>query len=324
VFVPPNKVTFFFSDYFAQGIAWYERFFAGAAHVQAKGEVCHDYLASAPALHRIHNYRPDMRLICCLRNPYERALSSWRFFGRNGMDQPTLAAQGERNPSVFEQSHYATQLTLVQSLFPREQLLIFFFEELATEPESVARRLYEFIGVDKEFIPPSLRQRVNVNAKPRLRLLARFAQFVHEQSWKRSRHMSNLIGHIKRVRPLRRFVRAALYRELRDSSGWRDHLGEFPEQVVRRYEWEISLLERMTGEDLRHWHALPETGHPGDAPPKAPHADVPFEVAAPSASGNPSPASFKQPILHASCKEVANDSQHGAGLPLNLRDAPLE
>ena len=27
VFVPLNKATFFFSEYYAQGIAWYERFF---------------------------------------------------------------------------------------------------------------------------------------------------------------------------------------------------------------------------------------------------------------------------------------------------------
>jgi len=257
VFVPSNKATFFFSDYYAQGIDWYEKFFSGALSQQALCEVCHDYLASPEALRRIRKYRPDMRLVCCLRNPYSRALSSWRFYARNGMDQPTLAAQGEQYPSVFNQGNYATQLELVSSLFPRNQLLVFFFEEMASEPESIVRRLYEFIGVDASFVPPSLHKRVNVNAKPRSRPLARLVQFIHQQSWKRSHSLSNFIGQLKRIRPLRRLVRYTLYKEPQSSVDWREHLWQFPEHVVSRYEHEISSLERMLGRDLSDWHVLP-------------------------------------------------------------------
>jgi hypothetical protein len=90
VFVPANKATFLFSDYYAKGIAWYEAFFVKASPESAVGEVCHDSLVSPDALRRIRAYQPDMRLACCLRNPYARALSSWRFFRRNGMDhQPS-------------------------------------------------------------------------------------------------------------------------------------------------------------------------------------------------------------------------------------------
>jgi len=253
VFVPLNKATFFFSEYYAQGIAWYERFFSKAGPGRVMGEVCHDYLASPKALRRIAQYRPDMRVICCLRNPYERALSSWRFFRRNGMDQPTLAAQGERFPAVFDEGNYATHLTYLRTIFPQNQILMFFFEELALAPESVSRRLYEFIGVDRDFNPPSLHRRVNVNAKPRSRLLARLVQYVHEQSWKRSRDVSNLIGQIKRIKPLRHLIRTALYKDPMHSTDWRDHLGEFPEQVVSRYEREICALEEMLGRELADW-----------------------------------------------------------------------
>jgi Sulfotransferase domain len=257
VFVPSNKATFFFTDYYTQGIDWYEKFFSGTSHGRTMGEVCHDYLASPEALRRIRKYRPGMRLVCCLRNPYSRALSSWRFFGRNGMDQPTLAAQGEHTPSVFDQGNYATQLALVNSLFPRHQLLIFFFEELVSAPESVVRRLYEFIGVDATFVPASLYKRVNVNAKPRSRPLARLVQYIHEQSWKRSRNLSNFIGRLKRIRLLRRLVRYTLYKEPQSSTDWSEYLWQFPEHVVSRYESEISALEKMLGRDLAEWHALP-------------------------------------------------------------------
>lgn len=257
VFVPSNKATFFFTDHYSQGIGWYERFFFAATHQLAIGEVCHDYLANPDALRRISRYRADMRLVCCLRNPYARALSSWRFFGRNGMDQPTLTRQGELNPSVFDQGNYATQIAFVHSLFPQHQLLIFFFEEIEHSPASVANRLYEFLGVDANFVPPSLHRRVNVNAKPRSRPLARLVQNIHALSWKRSRALSNLIGRLKRVGPLRRCVRYALYKEPRASTDWREHLPEFPAAVISRYESEISALERMLNHDLTEWRASP-------------------------------------------------------------------
>jgi hypothetical protein len=255
VFVPANKATFFFSNYYARGVAWYHAFFAKAPRGSAVGEVCHDYLVSPPSLRRIRAYRPDMRLICCLRNPYARALSSWRFFRRNGMDEPTLAAQGERDPSVFDQGYYATQLSELYSIFPKEQVIIFFFEELSTAPQAVARRLYEFIGVEPDFQPPSLYRRVNVNAKPRVRVAARLVQFIHQQSWKHSHFLSNLIGRIKQIRPVRHFVRTALYKETESSSDWREHICDFPRDVVSRYESEICELERMLGKDLSAWRA---------------------------------------------------------------------
>jgi len=255
VFVPANKATFFFSNYFAKGSTWYEAFFAKGRHKNAIGEVCHDYLASPEALRRIRAYRPDMRLVCCLRNPYARALSSWRFFRRNGMDQPTLAAQGECDPSVFDQGYYATQLSALYSIFPKDQVIIFFFEELSAAPETVAQRLYEFIGVKSDFRPPSLYRRVNVNAKPRLRLAARLVQYIHKQSWKHSHYLSNLIGRIKQIRPLRRFVRVTLYKETESSADWREHICDFPDDILSRYEREIGELEKMLGKDLAAWRA---------------------------------------------------------------------
>ena len=292
VFVPANKATFFFSDYYAKGIAWYEEFFAKASRGSAVGEVCHDYLVNPEALHRIRAYQPDMRLVCCLRNPYARALSSWRFFRRNGMDRPTLAAQGEHDPSVFDQGYYATQLSILYSIFPKDQVIIFFFEELAAAPQAVAQRLYEFIGVKSDFLPPSLYKRINVNAKPRSRIVARLVQYIHTQSWKRSHYLSNLIGQIKQIGPLRHFVRATLYKETESSSDWREHIREFPVDIVSRYESEIGRLENMLEKDLRDWHA-PPLSFVDPARVVSPSSDPPAHAE------KPSPAAAPNDVLHA-------------------------
>jgi hypothetical protein len=257
IFIPPNKGTFFFSRRYDLGLPWYEAFFPAEMHGRAVGEVCEDYLCSADALHRIKAYRPDIKLICCLRNPYERALSAWRFFGRNGLAEPTLAAQAACQPDVFYQGHYATHMQLIRSLFQEGQVLVYLYEDLVA-PEDVVRRLYEFVGVDRDFVPPSLRRRVNVNARARSMMLARFVHNVHVRAWGSSRWLSNAVGRIKRFRPLRRLVTALLYDERPPFADWMTHLPDFPDEVVLRYEREISALERLLSRDLSRWHAPAE------------------------------------------------------------------
>jgi hypothetical protein len=213
VFMPPNKGTFYFSRHPEMDTSWYEGFFPVDSQTRVAGEACEDYIANPEALRRIREYRPGMRLICCFRNPYERAISAWSFMGRNGERRLTLAAQGERLPHLFFQGHYGTQLRALRSLFPERQILVLFFEELLADPRAVARRVYEFIGVDPCFVPRSLYDRVNANAWPRWPLLARLVNEVHMRSWGRSRALSNLVGRMKRIRALRGCVRASLYRE---------------------------------------------------------------------------------------------------------------
>ena len=255
VFMPPNKGTFFFTRLYNKGVDWYEAFFPQNRTQKAAGESCEDYLSSPEALARIKAYRPRMRLICCLRNPYERALSAWYFFARNGLARPTLAEQGECRPDLFYMGYYDSHLRAVRSLFPQNQVQVFLFEELASAPEQVVRRLYEFVGVDPDFVPASLHRTVNSGGEPRSRLLARVVHNIHMRSWGRSRVASNLVGAVKQIRPVRNLVKAMLYRKRPEFDDWVNHLAEFPADVAARYEQEISGLEKMLDKDLSHWHA---------------------------------------------------------------------
>lgn len=258
VCTPANKGTFYFSRHHEMTREWYEGFFASGPRHRIAGEVCEEYLSSPDALRRLHEYDPDALLICCLRNPYERALSAWRFAGRNGLEAPTLAEEGRRRPEIFEQGNYATQLSFLRSLFPEKQVLIFFFEQLTSAPQMVVRTLYSFLGVDPDFIPPSLHHRVNEAARPRSRLVARVWHDLHMQAWKRSRLLSNTVGLVKRVRPVRRLVKKALYDRSIQSLDWRDHIADFPAAVAMRYETEITALENAFAVNLSHWRASEE------------------------------------------------------------------
>lgn len=254
VFVPPNKGTYFFTKHFGMGVAWYESFFPRDVDDRIIGEVCEDYMLHPEALSRIKAYRPDMRLICCLRNPYERAISAWRFYTRNGIGEPTLAAQFEHTPEVFHRGNYATQMDAVRSRFDPAQVLVILFDEMVAAPEQVVRKVYEFIGADSRFVPQSLHKRVNPNGRPRSRLLARIVHKVHLRARGSSQLVSTVVGHLKRVRHVREVVRTALYDERPNGRSWQDQLSEFPNHVVLRYEQEITALEQMLGLDLSSWH----------------------------------------------------------------------
>jgi hypothetical protein len=255
VYVPANKGSYFFTRFHDMGTEWYEGFFRSRREWQIAGEVCEDYLSNPDALRRIKAYRPDMRLIFCLRNPYERAFSAWRFLCRNAVGKSTLAEHCELSPELFREGCYATHLRVLRSLFPEQQLRIFLFEEVIAAPEGVARELYRFIGVDPEFVPPSLRQKVNANGRPRSRLLARVVHDLHTRSWGRSRLLSDLAGGIKRFRPLRQLVKAALYDQRQIPIDWKACVAEFPDYVISLYEQELSALEELLDRDLGAWHA---------------------------------------------------------------------
>lgn len=251
VFVPWAKGTFFFNAFHQHGSAWYERFFAEAAPGQIVGEVCHDYLSDPLALARIRDYRPEMRIICCLRCPYERAISSWRFSERNGESFSTLAEYARRWPGAFDEGYYATHLSNVLANFPHEQVLIFFFGELAVEPAKVVRRVYEFIGVDENFSPSSMYKLINGAAAPRWRMAARAVAQLDDYA--RRHGMATQVGKLKRIKWLRQAVRRTLYKNLAGTRDWQAQAHEFPQHVVERYEREIGELERMCGDDLSKW-----------------------------------------------------------------------
>ena len=255
VFLPANKGTFFFNRFFELGVDWYESFFSGSVDEKVAGEVCEDYLSNELAIERIHEYRQDMRLICCFRNPYERAISHWRFFARNGLEEPTITAQGNLRPDVYYLGYYATQLRHLRSVFSQQQILVYLYDDLVSSAEGVARAIYNFIGVDPYFLSSSLSVRVNASDKPRFKLFARFVHNVHMHSWGRSRVVSNFVGAVKRVRPLRKMIKSLLYKSTQMEEGWLDYLTEFPDEIIIRFEEEISALECMLNRNLSNWRA---------------------------------------------------------------------
>ena len=52
-----------------------------------------------------------------------------------------------------EMVNYSAQLRRVLSIFPREQLLILFCDDLVNRPQKMYREVVRFLGVDAQFEP---------------------------------------------------------------------------------------------------------------------------------------------------------------------------
>ena len=130
----------------------YLALFAGANGEAAVGEASPLYLQFPDAAHRIHHHVPDAKLIAILRNPVERAYSDFLYRRKNGnepSDDPLVAFQSEderlaRGWSPYfgylQKGRYADHLERYFSLFSRDQITVFLFEDLRNEIDATLRR----------------------------------------------------------------------------------------------------------------------------------------------------------------------------------------
>ncbi|MHB9073489.1 MAG: sulfotransferase family protein [Desulfobaccales bacterium] len=160
----PEPKFFLVDELYAKGLEFYCRTcFAGAAPEQICGEKTTNYLESAVAVARIHHDLPLVKLVFILREPADRAFSNYLWSRMNGLEIEdfvvALALEKQRQQELpehqkyarphdyFSRGLYAQLLRPYFARFPREQILCLRFEDILTQPESLAARLQRFLGV---------------------------------------------------------------------------------------------------------------------------------------------------------------------------------
>jgi hypothetical protein len=163
----PDKEVYYFADTilrrladkelrcFKRGDGWYhEQFPAGAGSVSCRGEFCPAYLYSEEAAARIAAYRPNIKLLLCLRPPVEM-IYSWYWYNRNAVvaSLPETFEQLMENPFLRDLGCFARHLKPYVERFPAKNILVVQFDAIRRAPELVRRRLYEFLNVAADFKP---------------------------------------------------------------------------------------------------------------------------------------------------------------------------
>jgi hypothetical protein len=141
----------------------YLKLFADAKDEHAVGEASLSYLWSRTAAKEIAAVIPDAKFMLILRHPAERAFSEYVHQLSDGHVSHSFehhlrrARQSDRKMSAYypflEFGEYAEQLERLFSYFPREQVRIWIYEDTLREPHQFRRQVFEFLGVDPEFVP---------------------------------------------------------------------------------------------------------------------------------------------------------------------------
>jgi hypothetical protein len=129
----------------------YEQLFSGVTSQRAVGEATTHYLNSPSAPEMIAADLPDVKLIVSLRNPADRAYSSYLGTLRNGEERCTVDEAMRPGSYYVESSRYYASLSRYFARFASSQIKVILFDDLIANPRAVVRDLFEFLGVDPAF-----------------------------------------------------------------------------------------------------------------------------------------------------------------------------
>lgn len=150
----------------------YEATFAGATNEIAIGEVSPQYFRCPTAARRIYECIPDVKLVASLRNPADRAFSGFLMRTRRGEAVKSTYEELTPAASHVREGFYYKRMKRYFEMFPRDQIKIFLFEEFKKDPAKVVVDLFDFLGVDPDFVP-NTSTRHNPAGVPKIRLLNR-------------------------------------------------------------------------------------------------------------------------------------------------------
>lgn len=202
-----HKELDFFSYYFDRGYRWYASHFEQTETESVMFESSPSYFHDPRAPGRAHAYNADLKIILLLRDPVKRAFSNHLHEIIKGHIGPVDFEIGLlNNPAYVEQGMYATHLGKWRDVFPTDQILVLFAEDISFDAGAAARRLFNFLGVDDTFKSGLLSERRNESDRARLPVLRGGLRAGGD--WMRRRGLEHTLARIKATPPVAHFLRA--------------------------------------------------------------------------------------------------------------------
>lgn len=233
----------------------YEALFDPAPPGALLGESTPFYLYDAAAQARIAALIPDVRLICVLRDPIDRAHSNWAHLWSAGLepeaDFVAAARLEDRRRAAgwapfwryLGLGRYGEQLASLWSRFPREHTLVLRYQDLREQPVATLDRICAFLGVDTGALTEVPAENVTTHASTSTanRLVATLLRITTD------------VDHRLPVSPLGP-VNRALSRHLQREQRPRQPLTpDQREALLPDIVEDVRRLEALTGERFGHW-----------------------------------------------------------------------
>lgn len=245
VFFTPAKDLYFFDRYYERGTDWYaEQFAAARPEHTVVGEVCQDYLFHPQAPARMRETLGErITMMVSLRDPVERAWSSWLYARKHGMYPPDFGVALREVPELLEHGRYASGLDRFAEHFPRDAVHVAVFDDLSADPQRFLDDVTDALGIARMPLEPEqLEARLPAAAARSVRAahLARRAA-----DWVREHDGAALVGQVKRS-PL---VHRVLYRTIDRSEVRPD--ADSVDYIREQLGGEVDRLDERYGLGLR-------------------------------------------------------------------------
>ena len=218
----------------------YEALFDEQASETVCGECSVVYLESDFAIERLLAARPDVKLVCILREPVARALSGYAMAVRSGANRDAIETAFHTDRDRVRTGEYIRLLRPVLDLVDPAQLLLLKFDDLVKDPDSVRTELAQFLGLDVQ------RMGVLAHSNP---------GGLPDRQW-----LHRLTTHPAIVIPARRFRGSVAHRAVRRVRS--NNLGAKPAISDRQrraleshYRPQLLSLQEVTGFDVSDWIA---------------------------------------------------------------------
>jgi hypothetical protein len=230
----------------------YKTLFSLCPEGHKAGEASPVYLEDPRAPFNAARYVPRARLVVMLRQPVERAFSNWVYYRHKGIEEhdnfesalqqePLRLEQGWRSGwGYMKGGFYGRYLDRWLEAYPRESLLVLFYDDWVSQPQSVLDAVCRHIGVTE--CDSLLVTKENQSLAPRSTLAQKM---------------------IMSDNPFRTFARRFLPVWMRDAIMWpmlKINLRPKPKldpvirrRLTERFEQDICRLEQITGRNLMAW-----------------------------------------------------------------------
>ena len=142
-----------------------------------------NYIFYPQMLQKIAEYAPQAKLIVILRNPVDRAISSYSYFKKMlretrpmqealiykpATDSAFEFSNDNSDFTYIEHGFYAKQIKTCLAYFSKEQLLVLDYDDLAKNTASLLKDMFSFLEIDNSFQPDLTPKNVTGSVKSQL------------------------------------------------------------------------------------------------------------------------------------------------------------
>ena len=237
-----RKEVHFFDRYYHRGLEWYKRRFPDNPNMKA-GEATPAYLYNPKCPKRISETLPDVKLICILRNPVERALSAYRYLVQEKNYKNTFEVSLKEHPEIVSYGYYGAQLEKYYSYFASRNIMVCIFEEAFADTARLLKNIYRFLSVSDNFKTKESTEKENVAKTPRFPGI-----YAAGKKFSRKLYDYNLVSVVNFVK--RVGARRVFFNDDKGDAGVLEISAHIKHQLKESYKGDIKKLEKILRRNL--------------------------------------------------------------------------